>query len=446
MKYLVVALYFFLIFPISSALAEHTSFTETYRQAEQLLQGKKYGEFSDLTEALIRLRDDDGYSNLVPLSEHLIEAGRQPCALGESNCSFFLKTAILLSPTDPWTLFLAATETRGFRDSLSLYVGAFRYAAYSPTFFFKTTVIFGILLLTLASLFIVLRLLFGVIRFEVENLSPRNLLIFGTLSLVGLPFGLISTGFCWAMIIFLFVGRRRELLYLLLLTLLWIAFLPTADNVIRFVSRPEERELELLLSKVSSPSSGINARSYLREPLYKGSKFYREGNFTRAKEQFELAKTGDRGTALVAFSRLATTELALKQFAEAERSLADARARGLNSYESIHNEAILAASTTNLSQSRTLVEQLREIDANRLSKASLSAGLLLEPVALGEFFERYLEPIEKHLHSIPAPVQWISSDAMLLPLCSMGLIGMLTISSIMAFILVFPTPKTRGLI
>lgn len=446
MKYARIALYFFLVFPISSASAEVNSFVSVYREAERLLAEKNYGAFGNITETLIQLREEDGYANLSPLSERLIEAGRQSCALGESNCSFFIRVAVLLSPTDPWILFTSATQVRGFKESCSLYFSAFRNATNSPTFFFKSWVVFGIFLLTFTSLFVVLKLLFGIVRFELKKHTPKAILTYSGLSLFGLPFGLIPTGLCWSLIILLFVGRKREIFQLLLLTLLWIVFLPTAENIIRFVNRPEEREFELLLSRVSSPSSGVGSLSYLREPLYLGTKFFRDGNFEKAKEQFLLAKSANRESSLLALSRLSASELGLKQFSDAKISIANARAQGLNSYESVHNEAILAASTSNLSQSRILVDRLKEIDGNRLAKASLSGGILLEPASLGIFSDRYLEPMEMHLNRTPPPIEWILSEGVLLPLCSMGLSGLLITSLMMTCLLLIPTQKLRGFV
>ena len=160
---------------------------------------------------------------------------------------------------------------------------------------------------------------------------------------------------------------------------------------------------------------------------------------------FSLANSVGSEAALVALSRLASTELALKEFTAAKLTIANTRAQGLNSYESIHNEAILAAATTNLAESRQLVDRLSRIDRERLSSASLSAGILLEPLPLGVLAERYLGPIESHLQISPAAIQWISSEQMLAPLCSMGLVGLLFLSVTMIGLLIVPSSKLRGL-
>ena len=151
MKYVLSILVLSVISLTDFASAQVSSFQQVYNQAEQLLITKNYGDFGELAPSLLKLREDDGYANLVPLSERLLEAGREPCSVGDSNCSFFVKSAVILSPTDPWTLFIAATNVPSFKEKSSLFFSALSYSTNSPTFFFKAVVTFGTFLLVLLS-------------------------------------------------------------------------------------------------------------------------------------------------------------------------------------------------------------------------------------------------------------------------------------------------------
>jgi tetratricopeptide (TPR) repeat protein len=430
-------LFLLLVFvPFSTSLADIITFNEKINVAKDFIQKKELGELGAIIPKLIELRKENGFSNLVPLSEKLLELSEESCLLDNVNCTYSIDNAVLLSPTDSWILFKASAITPGVLKSAGLFFKSLRYSTSTPTFFYKSIIVFGVCLLALITLYQTVRLLFRIIRLEFKKVTPVSILLIAGLGLIGLPFGILATALCWAVIICVFVGTKKEIVQLLIVTALWVSSLPTVENYLTFVNRPEEREFELLLSRVASPS-GKSFPAYLNEPIYLGTKFFQEGEFAKAKEQFQRAASIDPKIAAIANSRLAAADIALRQFTEAKIHLDKARQLGLESYESYHNEALLAASSGNLDSGRQILDKLKQIDNKRVSTDSLALGILLDPLSFDYFSDRYQGIQKKGLQN--GAIEWVSSQRMLTPLCIFGIPGLLGLTGLMFVLLIIPT-------
>ncbi len=442
MKKLLLAV-FLLIFPAVALSAPADELSGLSLKVKEAAFQGHLGEIAQAAPELLRLRTELGYRNLSSLSESLISSASVDCFKQQEGCKFLVHYAIEFSPTDPWIRFHAAVLSETSMQRISLLFAALRYSLNSPTFFYKACVFVGLITLVILTLILALKLLFRIIRFELNGaiLKPNNFLPLFILMFGGLPFGVLPSLLCWSILTLVLMRDRKCLIHLLLLSVSWLLFLPIAENILLYVNNPEERELELLLAKTRAPSSGIAVAS--EDPAYLATKAYEVGRYAEAKELFAAAAQvkPDFQSALIA--RQVASAIQLKQYPEAQEVLTNARAAGLDSYESYQNEALIAVGLADLNRSREILEKLRNWESQKLPGEIASAVVLLEPLPLAYFGGRYLgAAAPSAVSAVNTEARWVSNPKVLLALCSFGVSGILFVLSIA--IVLFGASNTRA--
>lgn len=440
-----------LLSAVSAAALENggKEFSALVAQAEQLVTEKKFGELAELAPELVAQRQKQGYANLSKLSERILSAGSSSCSEAGEKCSFFLKNSVLLSPSDPWVIYGASVLSPSYGDKVSHFFKALRYSSYSPTFFFKMLIVGGLGILVLLTSLLAVKLLFSMIRFEFksEQLTQKKLVIFFALLVCGLPLGLMPTILLWSLVLMIWAGDRKGVFQLLLLSVGWLTFLPTAENILQYVNNPDEREVEYLLSRISAPSFAPQVKSQMRNPIFLATVSFREGNFRDAVDQFKAAAVTIPELSAVVYSRLAASQLAIQEFNDAKTSLDKARSLGLKSFESMNNEALIALGRKDLDAGRKIMDNLKDLDSSRAALDTVDSAILLDPVPLSSFSSRYLVAYHSPELMASGEASWMGNEDIVLPLSSQGVMGLFVVTLLTGAILgvsYMPQFKKRG--
>lgn len=431
------------LFLVTPVCAETKPLADLLNEANTQLKAGKLGAFSELVDPLKEGRSQNGHSNLSSLSLLLLEMGEKNCAGSKEICSFLVKHALDLSPSDPNISFEAAWLTSSVVERFKLLGRTLSNLSNSPILRTRAITLGALVILSLFTVIFGTHCLVSIsaIKYTGFFKSSFGALIFPLLCFVGLPFGILPTLLCWSLLAAMSKKERRFLVIFFAISLAWVLLLPICETVFKNLRRGLEQDLEIALSRISSPYfPNIEESSDLFVQLSMGTAEFEAKDYKKARERFEVVAkiSPDHRVRRVAHARLGAVQLALREFDAAETSLRQAMADGGESFEILQNLALVAAGKLDLDTQRAYHERLEDLDHGRFVRESVHMAILLEPLSSGAFWDRYLEPPERLDNVMPSPPKWLANEEIVQPLIiaggSQGLGAIILLSVLFSFL------------